>query len=78
MHKVTADASGGSLKIEDGRTVFEEAQRRGVKRLIFTHPEDIVGASLNAVFGLIVAWVLVRYRFPGRRVLDAIVADLAA
>ena len=28
---------------------------------------------VNAVFGLIVAWVLVRYRFPGRRLLDAIV-----
>jgi sulfate transport system permease protein len=30
-------------------------------------------ALLNSVFGLIVAWVLVRYRFPGRRLLDAIV-----
>jgi sulfate transport system permease protein len=28
---------------------------------------------LNAVFGFIVAWVLVRYSFPGRRILDAIV-----
>jgi sulfate transport system permease protein len=34
---------------------------------------SFVAASLNAVFGLIVAWVLVRYRFAGRRVLDAIV-----
>ncbi len=32
------------------------------------------GAALvNAVFGLLVAWVLVRYRFPGRRLLDALV-----
>jgi sulfate/thiosulfate transport system permease protein len=30
-------------------------------------------AALNAAFGLIVAWVLVRYRFPGRRVIDALV-----
>lgn len=31
-------------------------------------------ASLvNAGFGLLVAWVLVRYRFPGRRLLDALV-----
>jgi sulfate transport system permease protein len=30
-------------------------------------------AALNAVFGLIVAWVLVRYEFPGRRILDAAV-----
>jgi len=32
-----------------------------------------VGASINAVFGLIVAWVLERYRFPGRRLVDAMV-----
>ena len=28
---------------------------------------------MNAVFGLIVAWVLVRYRFPGRGIVDALV-----
>jgi sulfate/thiosulfate transport system permease protein len=32
-----------------------------------------VGAVVNAVFGLIVAWVLVRYTFWGKRVVDAIV-----
>ncbi len=32
-----------------------------------------VAAIVNAVFGFIVAWVLVRYRFPGRRVIDALV-----
>jgi sulfate transport system permease protein len=31
------------------------------------------GAMANAFFGLIVAWVLVRYRFPGRRLVDALV-----
>ena len=31
------------------------------------------GALVNAVFGLVVAWVLVRYRFPGRRLADALV-----
>ena len=30
-------------------------------------------ACINAVFGSVVAWVLVRYRFPGRRVVDAMV-----
>jgi sulfate transport system permease protein len=30
-------------------------------------------ALLNAVFGLIVAWVLVRYSFPGKRIVDALV-----
>ena len=28
---------------------------------------------MNAVFGLLVAWVLVRYRFPGKRLIDALV-----
>lgn len=31
------------------------------------------GAATNAVFGLILAWVLVRYRFPGKRIVDALV-----
>jgi sulfate transport system permease protein len=30
-------------------------------------------AAINTVFGLILAWALVRYEFPGRRLLDAIV-----
>jgi sulfate/thiosulfate transport system permease protein len=32
-----------------------------------------IAALANAMFGLLVAWVLVRYRFPGRRLLDALV-----
>jgi len=34
---------------------------------------SLIAALFNGVFGLIAAWVLVRYRFPGRRILDAIV-----
>jgi sulfate transport system permease protein len=34
---------------------------------------SLVGAAINAVFGLAVAWVLVRYRFPGQRLMDALV-----
>ena len=34
---------------------------------------SLVAALLNAFFGLIVAWSLVRYTFPGRRLLDAMV-----
>lgn len=33
----------------------------------------LVAALVNAVFGLILAWVLVRYEFPGRRLIDAAV-----
>jgi sulfate transport system permease protein len=34
---------------------------------------SFIGASINVVFGFILAWCLVRYRFPGRRILDALV-----
>lgn len=34
---------------------------------------SLIAALINTVFGLIVAWVLVRYRFPGRRLVDALV-----
>jgi sulfate transport system permease protein len=32
-----------------------------------------IAALVNAVLGLILAWVLVRYRFPGKRIIDAMV-----
>ncbi len=32
-----------------------------------------IASAINGVFGLIVAWVLVRYRFPGKRIVDALV-----
>jgi sulfate transport system permease protein len=38
-----------------------------------TFGASFLAALVNTVFGLLVAWVLVRYRFPGRRLVDAIV-----
>jgi sulfate transport system permease protein len=38
-----------------------------------TFGTSFLGAVINAVLGFIVAWVLVRYSFPGKRILDAIV-----
>jgi len=34
---------------------------------------SLVASVANAVFGLIVAWILVRYKFPGKKLLDALV-----
>lgn len=34
---------------------------------------SLAGASINLVFGMLVAWVLVRYTFPGKRIIDALV-----
>src|SRR5262245_24779767 len=36
-----------------------------------TFGASLAAASINGVFGLVVTWVLVRYRFPGRRLMDA-------
>lgn len=33
----------------------------------------LAAAAVNAVFGTVLAWVLVRYRFAGRRVIDALI-----
>jgi sulfate transport system permease protein len=34
---------------------------------------SLIGAAINVIFGGIVAWVLVRYRFPGKKLVDALV-----
>jgi sulfate transport system permease protein len=38
-----------------------------------TFGSAIIAALINVIFGVLVAWVLVRYRFPGRRIVDALV-----
>lgn len=34
---------------------------------------SLLAAAINAVFGFLLAWALVRYRFPGKRLVDALV-----
>lgn len=38
-----------------------------------TFGASLIAALVNVVFGLLVAWVLVRYQFPGKRIVDALV-----
>ncbi|QEI05475.1 sulfate ABC transporter permease subunit CysT [Pigmentiphaga aceris] len=38
-----------------------------------TFGASLIAALINLVFGLLVAWVLVRYKFPGKRIVDALV-----
>ena len=46
---------------------------RTLKALEISFGTALIAALVNVVFGTIVAWVLVRYKFPGRRVVDAMV-----
>ena len=38
-----------------------------------TFGASLIGAAINALFGFVVAWCLVRYRFPGHKLVDALV-----
>lgn len=62
-------ASG--LSLPEWRALLTDPRVLGAFRLSFG--AAFLAASINAVFGFLVAWVLVRYPFPGRRILDAAV-----
>ena len=49
------------------------ASPRVVASYKLTFGASLIGASINAVFGLLTAWVLTRYTFPGKRIIDALV-----
>jgi sulfate/thiosulfate transport system permease protein len=49
------------------------ASRRVLHAFQLSFGLSLAAAAVNLVFGTIVVWALVRYRFPGRKLLDAIV-----
>jgi sulfate/thiosulfate transport system permease protein len=46
---------------------------RNLSALRLSFGAALIAAAINTVFGLLLTWVLVRYRFPGRRLIDAAV-----
>ncbi|WP_245414015.1 sulfate ABC transporter permease subunit CysT [Fulvimarina endophytica] len=46
---------------------------RTLAALKLTFLAALIAATINLVFGLLLAWVLVRYEFPGRRIIDAVI-----
>ena len=49
------------------------ASPRVVASYQLTFGASLIAALVNVVFGLLIAWVLVRYQFPGKKVVDALV-----
>ena len=49
------------------------ADERTLNALKVSFGTAFIAALVNVVFGVIVAWVIVRYEFPGRRIVDAVV-----
>jgi sulfate transport system permease protein len=49
------------------------ANPRVIASYKLTFGTSLIAATINAVFGFVVAWTLVRYKFPGKRLIDAMV-----
>lgn len=68
----------GALLVKSAGLSWNELWQRATNARARAACELSVGASLaaaliNAVFGTVLAWVLARYRFPGRRLLDGLI-----
>lgn len=68
----------GALILKSGQLSWGEfwsiaTDPQAVASYRVTFGASLAAALINAVFGLIVAWVLVRYPFPGKRFFDALV-----
>ncbi|HSC17226.1 MAG TPA: sulfate ABC transporter permease subunit CysT [Gammaproteobacteria bacterium] len=61
----------GSLPLDEFWRIATEPRALASYRLTFG--ASFLAACVNAVFGFIIAWTLVRYDFPGRRLVDAII-----
>ena len=46
---------------------------RILKSLQLSFSAALIAATVNVIFGLLLAWCLVRYSFPGKRIVDALV-----
>jgi sulfate/thiosulfate transport system permease protein len=62
-----------STELGFGRFVEVVTAPRVLASLQLSFGASLLAALLNGVFGFIVAWVLVRHRFPGRKIVDALV-----
>jgi sulfate/thiosulfate transport system permease protein len=64
-------AAAGSMPLADLVRVVTSPRALGSYRLSFG--ASLLAASINAVFGFIIAWTLTRYEFPGRKLIDALI-----
>src|SRR5262249_8812407 len=63
--------SAASMHWSDFVRVVTSPRALGSYRLSFG--ASLLAASINVVFGFIIAWTLVRYEFPGRKIIDALI-----
>lgn len=68
----------GALMVRSASLGWDEYWRlaldpRTLAALRTSFGASLIAAMINAVFGLVLAWVLVRYRFPGKRLIDSMI-----
>jgi sulfate/thiosulfate transport system permease protein len=63
--------AAGSMHWSDFVHVVTSPRALGSYRLSFG--ASFLAATINLVFGFIIAWTLVRYEFPGRKLIDALI-----
>jgi sulfate transport system permease protein len=63
--------SAASMHWSDFVRVVSSPRALGSYRLSFG--ASLLAATINVVFGFIIAWTLVRYEFPGRKIIDALI-----
>ena len=63
--------AAGSMHWSDFVNTVFSARALGSYRLSFG--ASLLAASINLVFGFIIAWTLTRYEFPGRKLIDALI-----
>jgi len=63
--------SAAEMHWSDFLRVVSSPRALGSYRLSFG--ASLLAASINVVFGFIIAWTLVRYEFPGRKIIDALI-----
>ena len=64
-------SKAASLSLGEFRAAVWTERTRAAYALTFG--TSLVAATVNVLLGLLVAWVLVRYRFPGRRLMDSLI-----
>jgi sulfate transport system permease protein len=64
-------SKAASLSLEEFFSAVWTERTRAAYALTFG--SSLLAAAVNVVLGLLIAWVLVRYRFPGRRLMDALI-----
>ena len=62
-----------AARLTPGELLATVTSERVIAAAALSFGASLLAALINAAFGLLVAWVLVRYPFPGRRLVDACV-----